>query len=234
MNRLNLIEEFLFDKSMDPNERKERIRLAYWLYHCLDEITSEIREDTMNRFLEKLKKSDQFKDYQIKDRGLGIGKSLCIFKPEWLIEDDLPVLCYAIEAEKKDFFNLSIGIRKYRKDIPFEGNWNKNFCRICTDMFKLICKLHDNLSRLDYWKNLPEDIQYWLQVIWLVPDKEWIAWLPFPPRYRMKFSSFYLHVLENGVDAVSEIYFEIMKGLKNASEHYIDGIAKIYKERREQ
>jgi uncharacterized protein YqcC (DUF446 family) len=233
MGRVSVIKNFLFDQSLTAEKRKERLKLAYFIWEEVDSLMFDIRKKTIKMFSQKIEESKEFSSYQIKDVCSKIGgRIFCIFRPEWCVRNEDPILCYAIMAGGNEYMRLSVGIKKYRPGVPFKGNWKRDFCCLPQEVFKTLCDLDKTLRLSDSWKDVPELSDWWSQR-WITLDAdeygEWIFWIPFPPKYRMNFKMFYLEVIEKGYDTVSDYYLAVMVSLKNATESHIDRLIEIYK-----
>lgn len=237
MEKVKWIKKFLFDETIDIEERKERLELTYFIWEVVDSITFRMRKNTMNILLNKIKDSVEFRDYKIVDKGFLKSirnRPLCIFKPEWCHEDGNPIFYYAFQALENNLLNLSIGIKKYSKKIPFQGDWKIRFCSMPIEVTQILCDLYNTLSSPKSWSKV-FDISWWWSSGWEVSSGnlsewgEWIVWLPFPPRYRMNSKTFYLEVIEKGYDAVANYYFIVLASLKDATELFINKLIEIYK-----
>jgi len=239
MDKVKCLRKFLFDKSVSAEQRKERIRLAYFTWEAMDELTFKMRKKTINHLIDKIKNSKEFSDYKIIDKGLTKGISnrpLCIFKEEWCYEDGNPLIYYALETLYPKILSLLIGIKKYSSELPFKGNWRTHFCcSLPIEVISTLCKLYNTLLSSNTWCEVGET-SWWWKSEWEVAGfglsdwDQWIAWQLFHPRYRMNFKAFYLEIINKGYDLVADYYLTVLKCLKKATEPFIDQLIKIYKQ----
>jgi len=218
-----MIKKYLLDEKISENERKERFEIAWDIWENFEEIKFELRQKLIKELKQKIKQSEEFKDYIVVNRGLIEGEkfgTLCIFKKNWLIspESRRGIFNYAFEAEQNLIFQNCIGIVKQDNDnlgIPFKGNWQKQD-NISQDLFKIVSQIYNTLGENSKG--------------WKVSDS-WIAWKYLDSFYRgMWQREFYLQtVTEKGFKkAVTDLYNELLF-VKNKTEKLIDEFIKIYK-----
>ncbi len=238
MDKVRWLKNFLFDESVSPEERRQRLKLAYFTWEAMDVITFKMRKKVMTLLIDKIRKSEEFSDYKIVDKGLSKGinnRPLCIFRKEWCHEDGNPLIYYTLETLRPNILDLLIGIKKYSSELPFEGNWKTRFCFLPVEAISILCELHNTLLSSNTWREVGE-MSWWWESEWEVggcglSDRgQWIVWKLFYPRYRMRFKAFYLEIIEKGYDSVVDYYFTVLRCLKNATESFIDKLIKIHKE----
>jgi len=234
MDKVKWLRKFLFDKSVSGEERKERVRLAYFTWEAMDVFTFRMRKKTMDHLIGKIKNSKEFSNYKTIDKGLSKGISnrpLCIFKEEWCYEDGNPLIYYALETLHPNILNLLIGIKKHSSELPFGGNWRTRFCFLPVEVITILCELYKALLSSNTWREVGET-SWWWESEWEVDGcslsdwDQWIIWLLFHPRYRMSFKAFYLEIIDKGYDLVVDYYLTVLRCLKNATESFIDQLIK--------
>ncbi len=203
-------------------ESKLNFEIAWDVRYNFEKIMEDIRKHLTNKIVDKIKNSEEFKNYEVKDKGFLKGnkeKPFLTFKKSWVVgTDSEPVLSYAVEFDKESYLGFFyFGIRKKDDDngIPFKGKWtdNKNIPENWKTVF------------LEIYNKLKESNSGWKVSEW------WIFWKNFDSHYPMWEKEFYLEILEKGDDAVAEHYFEEIISLKKQTEDLIDEFIEAYKNR---
>jgi len=218
-HKREIIKNYLLDESLSVDERKERFGIAWDIWENLEKIRKEMRKKVLVTLVNRIKESQEFSGYEIKDDGLLDGqkwKVLRIYKSSWFLPKIGVPLSYAIEAEKHNYYDLYLGIVKWddEEGIPFRGNW-KNVRKIPFKWKEILSGVFEKLEKFSKgWK-----ISDW-----------WIAWKYFDSYYAgMWRREFYLEIIERGYDAVAEYYFREFLKLKEATEELLDSFIDEYK-----
>ena len=219
LQKKEIIKNYLLDENLPIEERKERFEIAWDVWENVEEIKKEMRREILIALVDKIKNSQEFSGYEVKDGGLLDGqkwKALRIYKSNWFLSEIGIPLCYAIEAGKFNYFDLYLGIVKWNdeKGIPFKGNW---WCirELPSKWREILSKIFENLEKLsEGW-----EISDW-----------WIAWKHFDSYYAgMWQKEFYLQIIKEGYEAVAKHYFEELLKLKEATEDLLDDFIEEYK-----
>ncbi len=227
MDRKKIIEEYLFEGSLE--ERKERFEIAWDVWKNFDRIKLSIREGVLGKLRDKIRKktqnpNDPFYGYKLDDSGFLKRQkwgNMVLYKQEWIV-DGKPILMYGIEYEKENYVGLYLGISKYSNQIPLVGNWE------------------DAQGLLQEWKEIFEQVKIRLKEAlpgnWK-PSDWWILWKYFDSYYGgMWQKEFYIEILENsknnleeGCEALADYYIDKLEKLRDATEELIDEFVKLYK-----
>jgi hypothetical protein len=221
--KLQFIWDYIFG-SGGKTEWKERFEIAWDVWETFEEIRKEIRKRVIESLYKQLKENSEFKDYEITDLGLREGKkwqSLILYKQNWLLNptDTKPVLGYAIEADRHNYYHLYYGIIKYDNDkgVPFKGKW-------------------EEANIPEEWKKVFALMKESLYEPWRTGDW-WIVWRYFDKYYSgMWQKEFYEEIInrsnnsiDDGCKEVAKYYVERLVDLKNRTEHLIDEFVRLYK-----
>jgi len=219
LQKKEIIKNYLLDEKVPLEERKERFQIAWDVWENLEEIKKEMRKKVLTTLVNRIKESQEFSEYEVKDDGLLEGqkcKTLCIYKSGWFLPKTGVPLSYAIEAGKYNYFDLYLGIVKWddEEGIPFKGNW-KSVKKIPSKWKEIFSGILEELERVSgSWK-----IDNW-----------WIAWKYFDSHYAgMWKKEFYLEIIEKGYEAVAEHYFRELLNLKEATEEFLDSFIDEYR-----
>jgi hypothetical protein len=220
LNKKEIIEKFLFGGNIE--EQKEKFEIAWDIWENLDEIKKEMRRKVLATLVNKIRNSEDFSDYETINWGLLEGQkkgALGIYKKNWLIDFEAPLLSYAIEADRKDYYELYFGIAKWDNDagIPFKGNW-KGHAKIPSEWKDIFSRIYRNLVSLSKdW----ETSNWWIGRKWIDSRDSYYC--------GMWQKEFYLEVIEKGYEAVANYYFNELLNLKKLTENLIDEFVEIYK-----
>ena len=217
LSKREIIEKFLFEGNI--GEQKEKFEIAWDIRENLYEIEKEMRRRVLATLVDKIRNSEDFSDYEIKDDGLLKGQKwspLRVYKKNWFLDIGIPLSC-AIEAGKNNYLNLYFGIVKWNNDkgIPFKGDWQKQ-----DDIEQ---KLLNNINQI--YNILGGDSKGWK-----VASEWWIVWKHLDSFYRdMRQREFYLQIImKNGLKKAINYFFDELLKLKNDTEKYLDEIVHIY------
>ncbi len=204
-------------------ESKLNFEIAWDVWDNFEKIMKGIRKYITNKIVDKIKNSEEFKNYEFrdKDKGFKEGKKwspFLIFKRNWVVNTESePVLSYAVEFDKESYLgSFYFGIRKKDNDngIPFKGKWTNN--KDIPESWSTIFLKIDN--------KLKESNSGWKVSEW------WIFLKNFDSHYGNKGEKeFYLEILEKGYDAVAEHYLEEIISLKKQTEDLIDEFIEDYR-----
>ena len=217
-----IIKNYLLNEKISEEERKERFEIAWDIWEHFDNIKLNLKQQMLKNFINKIKNSDEFKNYEINDEGLIEGKRfkpLIIFKRDWALSPDnqIGILNYAFEAEQNSIHENCIGIVKQDNDkqgIPFKGNWQQ-FEKNSNELFIKCSEIYNILGGSSYgWK----------------VSEGWIVWKFLDSFYRgMWQREFYLQIITNdGIKKAVNYLFSELITLKSKTEKYIDEIVRIY------
>jgi hypothetical protein len=151
MNKLEIIKKYL----LEGDNVKEKFEIAWDIWQYFEKIKLSMRKKVLSELVNKIKNSEEFNDYEVKDEGLlecEKWSPLRIYKKDWVFEGIIP-LSYAIESDKNNCFDLYFGIEKWNDDegIPFKGNWEKE--KIPIKWKNTFVKMKDNLFKISKdWK----------------------------------------------------------------------------------
>jgi len=154
MDKFEIIKNFLLDESISPEIRRERFDIAWDIRNHLDEIKKFLRQKIFEEVVEKLRNSEEFKDYEKVDNGfLRVDKwgNFTIYKKAWLLNEK-PLLSYAIEMGKYNFYDIYYGIKKQNDKIPFIGKWTSaDLPQELIGILKSLQNILENWNVSEWW-----------------------------------------------------------------------------------
>ncbi len=219
MDKFEIIKNFLLDESVSPEIRRERFDIAWDIRNHLDEVKKFLRQKVFEKVVEKLRNSEAFKDYEKVDDGFLRGDkwgNFTLYKKAWLLNEK-PLLSYAIEMEKYNFYDIYYGIKKQNDKIPFIGKWTS-------------VDLPQEL--IDILKTLQNILKNWNVGEW------WIFWKYFDGFYALRYLEdeyeFYTRLissntLQEGINNLADYYVRKMIELKELTEKYLDEFIELFK-----
>ena len=96
LNKKEIIEKFLFEGNIE--EQKEKFEIAWDVRENLYEIEKEMKRKVLATLVNKIRNSEDFSDYEVKDDGLLKGQKwspLRVYKKSWYLEVEA-LLSYGI------------------------------------------------------------------------------------------------------------------------------------------
>jgi len=217
MDKFEIIKNFLLDESVSPEIRRERFDIAWDIRNHLDEIKKFLRQKVFEKVVEKLRNSEAFKDYEKVDNGFLRGDkrgNFTIYKKEWLLNEK-PLLSYAIEMEKYNFYDIYYGIKKQNDKSPFIGKWTSaDLPQELIDILKILQNILEN---------------------WDVNER-WIFRKYFDSFYALKIDEYEFYIrlissntLQEGINNLADYYVRKMVELKELTERYLDEFVELFK-----
>ncbi len=219
MEKKELIKSYLLEEGVSEEERKRRFEIAWDIWQNFDDILFELKQDFLETFVRKVKKSKEFRDYEVVDFGLinGEKRPMCIFKRSWIFEDynEYGIFNYVIGSAQKKIYYLFYGIMKYDENKPFKGNWKRATVRkeIDSDLVTVLNRIYNKLGGKEYR--------------WEV-DSYYIAWRWLDLFDKNDFDS-NIYLLHERNMNWTDILFDELVELKNSTEELIDEFVEIYK-----
>ena len=216
MDKVRLITKIIFGKenisevNFPVNEEANlNFEIAWDIWEIFEEyIRKPIRKRVANELHNKLR--GNFGNYEIINGGFLEGEkygSLYISPKNWLLnEKDNPILSYALEWDRKDYYYLCYGIVKKDENNPYKGE-------IPEDFNELI-EIQEDSKRNNF-----------------AISNYWLVWKGFKePFAGMWQREFYNEVLNSNIEDVTANYISEIKSLIEKTESDLDKFIEKYKQ----
>ena len=221
------VEAFLFDETLEVNERRERFRMAWGIRETMRSVCLDITQTLLDELADRLAASPDFKEYRIRPvdvSGNDWENALRVYKKAWCHEGptqdlDAILVSYSLQPTKTMFQEVWAGIQKFDEDYPFEGDWRKEAgCDLFPATVRILCQIW--WAFVSAWNSSPEK---WAKTNARCSDERWIVRQQLPsPAYRMEGLKFYLMILERGYETVVDDYFRMFVLMKKSTEGFLD------------
>ncbi|BCD62891.1 hypothetical protein NitYY0826_C1777 [Nitratiruptor sp. YY08-26] len=195
-------------------ETKKSFEIAWDIWENFERqirkpIRAMIAKKIYDMLKEKIENEESFQNYKIINKGFLDGRKLghLLFFPDvWLLNnEDEPILSYSLEYDIKDYYDISYGIIKKNKNIPFRG-YNPT-------KFKELLEIQKKLENIDFESS-----------------EEYLVWKWFKEPYGGMWQlEFYEKVIIEGVNKVASYYVNELKSLIEQTQDDIDNFIEKYK-----
>ncbi len=205
-DKFTLIKEYLLDKRVGPEIRKERFSIAWDIHESFEDIKIFMKREVVSKLIEKIK--EKFPGFDFIDEGFSFGNQhvpFKLYKNDWEIYGQI-FLTFAIEANQNKFCHFYFGIRKGEQKTG--RKYPKEFEDISQKISEALKKTGSG---------------------WKTDEEWWIAWKYFRDPYGGAWKKeYFLEISEKGPEYVADRYLEEFIVLKKV-ENIVDECVKEYK-----